>query len=328
MLYVLICLAFLLALCIFYMILSFIFIRPKLIQRVTVFTDPVNTNAEVLQNINRNSKKYMLPITKMIEIFGKGISSINFMTRLKNNHQKELIKAGIPLKGEEFIVIQLMMSALFIVLTYRLTNSFFISFCFSFLGFIVSKYIVTFKKNKRIKKFNDQLGDTIVLLSNSLKVGHSFVQSVATASQEMPEPISKEFGKFLHEIRLGVTTEDAFKNFLDRVESDDLELLITAVNIQRQTGGNLADILDTISKTIRERIKIKGEIKTLTAQGRLSGIIVALLPFALAGVISIIDPEYVRPLYTSKIGILLLSIAIVNETIGYLIIKKIVKIEF
>lgn len=327
MIYILICLFFLVASLVLYLILSVILIRPKIISRVTVFTDPVNTT-EQIKKPHKNKQKYILPFTRIIAVFGKAVNNLNFLTRLKVKHQKELIKAGIPLKGEEFIVIQIMTCVLFTLFTIQITYNIFISLCIGFLGFRLPKLVVLYKKNKRIKKFNDQLGDTIVLLSNSLKVGHSFMQAVATAAQEMPEPISKEFSKFLHEMKLGVTTEDAFKNMLERIESDDLSLVITAVNIQRQTGGNLADILDIISKTIRERIKIKGEIKTLTAQGRLSGLIVALLPFVLIGVISLIDPEYIKPLYTTKIGFVLLSVAIINEAIGYMIIKKIVKIDF
>lgn len=327
MVYLLMCLVLISVLLMVYGILSIFLVRSKTIDRIDVFINPIPIKKEI--KIKEKKKGNLLKyLSNIIELFGNGINNINIMSRLKENNQKELIKADILLKGEEFIAIQLFLSVILGLTFYNLSDEMVVGFLFSLFGLILPKFYLTYKKNKRVKKFNDQLGDAIVLISNSLKVGHSFMQSIDTASKEMPEPISKELGKFLHETRLGASVETAFKSLLDRVESDDLSLLITAVNIQRQTGGNLAQILDTISKTIQERIKIKGEIKTLTAQGKLSGVIVTGLPFVIVGVVSCIDPEYLKPLYTTKLGLILLCVAFVNEVIGYIIINKIVKIDF
>jgi len=143
----------------------------------------------------------------------------------------------------------------------------------------------------------------------------------------MEGPLAMEFAKTLREINFGTTTEQALQNMVFRVESDDLDLMITSVLIQRQIGGNLAEILDNISNTLRERIRIKGEIKTLTAQGRISGIIIGLLPPILIGVLLLLNPNYIGVLLEKKIGILLLSVGALSEVIGVMIIRKIVNIE-
>ena len=307
-----------------YFLLNVIFNKPRIINRVHVFTE-IKENQNSAKNEER---KRIIKLSGLLSVFGNAIAKFNLMKKLKNKNQKELIKAGIPLKGEEFIAIQLIVGISFFIIAFKTLGTIIAGGLILMIGFYIPMIIVQLKKNKRMKLFNDQLGDTIVLISNSLKVGHSFLQAVDTASIEMPEPISKEFSKLVHEIRLGASFESAFDNLVQRVESDDLNLLITAVNIQRQTGGNLSEILDNISKTIRERIRIKGEIKTLTAQGKLSGIIVSILPIVIAAAIYMIDPQYLEPLYSTKIGLMLLCAAFFNEIIGYLIIHKIIKIDF
>ena len=133
-------------------------------------------------------------------------------------------------------------------------------------------------------------------------------------ANEMPDPISREFRILINEMQLGISTEEALTNLSERVENEDLELLVTAVLIQRQIGGNLSEILDNISSTIRGRVKLKGEISALTAQGRMSGIIVSLLPFALAGLLIIINPTYFTPMISNPIGIIMMLVGIVRIT--------------
>ena len=144
---------------------------------------------------------------------------------------------------------------------------------------------------------------------------------------ELKEPFSKEFGKLLKEMTLGISTEEAFKGMLDRVESEDLKLLVNAILIQKDIGGNLAEILDNISETIRERQKIKNEVKTLTAQGRLSGIIITLMPVILGLLIYMFNKEYIMLLFTTTIGLVMLGTAFVSQVIGIFMIRKIVDVE-
>lgn len=198
------------------------------------------------------------------------------------------------------------------------------------LSFVPNLY-VGWAARKRIKSFNNQLGDGITLMANSLRSGYSFLQSMDLVSREAPAPMSSEFRRVVQEIGLGLSTEEALGNLLRRVPSDDLDLLITAVNIQHEVGGNLAQILETIGHTIRERVRIKGEIAVLTAQGRISAYVITALPILLAIGITLLNPDYMAPMF--KFGLppqawcCLPVSALVMIVIGFFVIMKIVDIE-
>lgn len=190
---------------------------------------------------------------------------------------------------------------------------------------------VAYAARRRVKAFNNQLGDSITMMANSLRSGYSFLQSMELVSREAPAPTSQEYRRVVQEVGLGLSTEAALANLLRRVPSDDLDLLITAVNIQMEVGGNLAQILDTIGHTIRERVRIKGEIAVLTAQGRISAYVITFLPIALAVIITVINPDYMAPMF--KFGMppdawcCLPVTALVMIVIGFFSIMKIVDIE-
>ncbi|GAC1337800.1 MAG: type II secretion system F family protein [Candidatus Dormibacteria bacterium] len=190
-----------------------------------------------------------------------------------------------------------------------------------------SGFVLRFLQNRRARLFNRQLGDTIILLSNALKAGFSFAQALATVAKNASSPISEEFSRATREIQLGINVDDALTHMVERNKSEDFDLMVTAVQIQRVVGGNLAEILDTISHTIRERVRIQGEIRTLTAQARASGWIILVLPIALAGILSVISPSYFNPMFTETIGQVMLATGVVMMAIGYAIIQKITKIE-
>ncbi|HEY8656425.1 MAG TPA: type II secretion system F family protein, partial [Candidatus Limnocylindria bacterium] len=175
--------------------------------------------------------------------------------------------------------------------------------------------------------FNKQLPDTIVLLSNSLRAGSSFLQSIELVSREGAPPMSEEMGRVVREVNLGLGMEEALANLVRRIKSDDLDLMVTAIGIQQQVGGNLAEILDTIAFTIRERVRIKGDINTLTAQGRVSGYLVAFLPIGLGVALNAINPAFMQPLFTETIGRILIAVGAVMMTIGFLAIRKITDIK-
>jgi tight adherence protein B len=241
--------------------------------------------------------------------------------------EHKLIQAGLPLKGSEFLVICLG-SALFVgVLCLLLIGKVIIAMLGFAVGFSLPLFVLRVIIERRVKAFNNQLGDCLVLIANSLRTGYSFMQAIQMVASEMLPPISVEFARTLREMNLGVTTEEALNNLAKRINSDDLDLVLTAVMIQRQIGGNLAEILDNIAGTIRERMKIKGEIKTLTAQGRVSGVIVGVMPIGLGLVIQVINPEYVRVLFTTDIGLFMLGGAAVSLIFGIFVIRKIVNIE-
>jgi tight adherence protein B len=194
------------------------------------------------------------------------------------------------------------------------------------VGFFGPDWFVKFRMGKRLKAFNGQLGDTIGLLANSLRSGYSMLQSMELVSRESPDPIGVEFRRVVREVGLGLTIQDSLTNLLRRMPSDDLDLLITAINIQYEVGGNLAQILDTISHTIRERVRIKGEIQVLTAQGRVSGYIISALPPLIGVVVTVINPSYMNTMWDFP-WIIMPICGGVMVFVGFLVIMKIVNIE-
>jgi len=197
---------------------------------------------------------------------------------------------------------------------------------FAVLGWFAPDWYLRFMQSRRIRAFNGQLGDTIVLMANSLRSGYSFLQTMELVGKESPPPMSVEFRRAVREVGLGVGVQEALMNLLRRVPSEDLDLMLTAVTIQFEVGGNLATILDTIAHTIRERVRIQGEIRTLTAMGRASGWIISLLPFFLAFVIMLINPTYMTPMFRWP-WICMPICAVIMIAIGAYLIMKIVTIE-
>lgn len=241
--------------------------------------------------------------------------------------EHKLIQAALPMRGAEFLVICLGAALAGAVLFMMLSSSFVLSFLGGGIGFCIPLLVLRIKIDQRKKAFNDQLGDTIILIANALRTGYSFMQAIEMVSREMPKPIGEEFARVLREMNLGVLTEEALNNMAKRVNSDDLDLVITAVLIQRQVGGNLSVILDSIANTIRERIKIKGQIKTLTAQGKISGIIIGMLPIAIGSIIFLINPEYVKVLFVDPMGQFMLMVSVISQIIGMIVIRKIINID-
>lgn len=204
-------------------------------------------------------------------------------------------------------------------------------------GMRIPKIYINFTANKRMQTFDNQLGDTLNLWVNALRSGYSVLQALETIATELPPPVSKEFERVVQEVRLGLSMSQSLGNMYNRVPSEDLDLVITAVNIQREVGGNLAEVLDTISFTIRERVRIKGEIRALTAQGRASGWIISILPIALGLLLYIINPTYVSELWVMEApflipnvlpcGWLVLGFGGIMIGAGAFAISKIVDIE-
>ncbi len=195
------------------------------------------------------------------------------------------------------------------------------------IGYFLPRIWVGRRISGRLGAFNKQLPDTITLLSNSLRAGSSFLQSIELVSREGAAPMAEEMGRVVREVNLGLGMEEALQNLVRRIKSEDLDLMVTAISIQQQVGGNLAEILDTIAFTIRERVRIKGEINTLTAQGRYSGYLVAMLPIGLAFVLNIINPSFMQPLFTQLIGRILVGVGVILMTIGFFAIQKITNIK-
>lgn len=178
-----------------------------------------------------------------------------------------------------------------------------------------------------MKAFTNQLGDAVAMLSNAIKSGFTFQQAMDVVAKELKGPISEEFTRALNEVKLGITLEEALEGICNRVRNDDFEMVAMAVVIQRQVGGNLSQILDTVGETIRDRIKLKGEIKTLTAEGVVSGWAIGLLPIAVGGVCMAMNPNYFKGMWESEFGKYILGLCIASEIVGGLIIKWIINVK-
>ena len=239
---------------------------------------------------------------------------------------EQLQKADLKLRTSEFIAIQFGLVALLAIIGF-LRWGIIQAIIAGVLGYFIPGFYVRYRMGKRLKAFNNQLGDTLVLLSNALKAGYSFAQAVDTVAKNAVPPMSDEFSRAVREMNLGGSVEEALNNMLKRIESADFDLVVTAVAIHRTVGGNLAEILDNIAHTIRERIRIKGEIKTLTAQASASGTLITILPIGLAVFLYFVTPTYFKPMTENFIGWAMIGFAIFLIFIGNLIIRKITAIE-
>src|SRR6202171_2846075 len=240
--------------------------------------------------------------------------------------QRDLARASLKLRVAEYYYIRVG-TALGLGLVLGLLRDPLSGLVGAILGYFLPRIYVGRRIGGRLGAFNKQLADTITLLSNSLRAGSSFLQSIELVSRETPDPMGEEMGRVVREVNLGLAMEEALSNLVRRIRSDDLDLMVTAIGVQQQVGGNLAEILDTIAFTIRERVRIKGEINTLTAQGRVSGYLVAFLPIGLGVALNAINPAFMAPLFTETIGRILIGVGAVMMTIGFLAIRKITDIK-
>ncbi|MDP9237979.1 MAG: type II secretion system F family protein [Chloroflexota bacterium] len=195
------------------------------------------------------------------------------------------------------------------------------------IGYNLPKWYLKRRRKSRIAKLNAQLPEALTMVSNSLKAGFGLLQALNVASDQMSHPISTELGRTIHEMNIGSSAEEALSALSERSGSYDLDIVVTAILVQRTVGGNLGEILDTVAETMRERIRIRGEIATLTGQQMLTGIVIGLLPVALGLGFQLLSPGYINPLFTTLIGKMLLAIAVVLETVGIMIIQRILDIE-
>jgi tight adherence protein B len=202
------------------------------------------------------------------------------------------------------------------------------------IGFFLPRMWLGRRRASRLSAFNKQLPDTITLIANALRAGSSFLQAIEMVVREAQPPVTVEFGRVVREVNLGLAFDVALDNMVRRVRSDDLELMATAIGIQHQVGGNLAEILDSIAFTIRERVRIKGEIRSLTAQQRMSGYVVAGLPIGVCALLMVVSPAFMSPMFENPpallglpMGVVILATGLFFMFIGFMVIRRIVAIE-
>ena len=236
-------------------------------------------------------------------------------------------KAGIPLLGTEFLLVLAISVVIAFVAATFISKRLHIG-VLSALGVAMAEWVyVLIRIDRREAAFTNQLGDCLMMVANAMRAGFSFLQAMDLISKEMEPPISEEFRHVMRDISLGASVERALEDMDKRVNSPDFSLVVTAVLIQQQVGGDLAHILDTISETIQDRIRMRREVKTLTAQGRMSGWVLAALPVATGLLISSMSPGYMDPLLNNRIGHMAMAAAAVLEIIGFFVIQRIVDID-
>lgn len=216
---------------------------------------------------------------------------------------RELARADMKLKAGEYIALMVIAAVgTGFVAWFIGSQSLFLGLLGAVLGLFLPRFYVKRQQQARLHRFNEQLPDMLSLMVNGLRAGFSTVQAMESVSKELPPPICDEFRRVVQEMQLGVPMEKALANLVQRVPSDDLDMVITAINVQREVGGNLAEILDTISYTIRERVRVQGEIRVLTTQVAYSGRFLSLLPVLMLVAMYIMNRDYVMEFFSPDAG--------------------------
>ncbi|MCG3148851.1 MAG: hypothetical protein PCFJNLEI_02300 [Verrucomicrobiae bacterium] len=276
--------------------------------------------------------------------FQKALNSLfgrSYLQRIEDS----LVQADVPMRAVEYVLLRLVLAGLGVIISMYLLpdpNNSSISLlrllAFAGLGYFTPAISVKFHQRRRRAKFVSQLADALMLLTNSLRSGYGFLKGLELVAKEMSDPISKELHRTLREINLGATVDQALLNLGRRVNSPDLDIVISAYLIQKDVGGNLTEIMEKVAETIRERIRIHGDIRVLTAQGRLSGLVVGLLPVALFLIFLFNTPDYFAPMFGPPtleilprvelpLGVLWLLGAFIWQCIGGYIIYRIIDIK-
>jgi tight adherence protein B len=290
--------------------------RTSVEQRLQTVAGPTEIETD-----KKESKKRATPVADSLNRALEG-------RKVSENLSTQLARADLKVTVAEFLILQVLVALGVAVGGYFLFNTIVLAILAAVIGWFAPRWFVSYRQGQRLRAFSDQLGDALNLMVNGLRSGYSVLQAMEAVSREMPPPISSEFARVVQEVQIGLPLDQALGNMLRRIKSDDLDLVITAVNVQREVGGNLAEILDVISFTIRERVRIKGEVRTLTAQGRYSGYVISLLPIGLALVLFCVNKPYVERLFTTGFcGWAMVVCGLLMIGTGFIAIQKIVTIE-
>ena len=283
----------------------------------------------------KDSAKQPQSTTPMTDWINKRVSGSSFGDRIA----RDLARADLKLKPGEFVALMAISAFFFGGLIWYMAGGIgnniapLIGIVGAVVGLFIPRFYVNSQQGKRLQKFNDQLGDMLNLMVNGLRAGYSTMQAMEAISKELPAPICDEFRRVVQEIQLGVSMQVALDNLLRRIPSDDLDLVVTAVNVQREVGGNLSDILDTISYTIRERVRIKGEIRVLTTQVMYSGRFLSMMPIFVLVILYFLNRAYMMEFFNPDnnknlpCGYIALACGAILILLGYVVMNKIGDIE-
>jgi tight adherence protein B len=272
---------------------------------------------------DRAKEERASPVADFLDRVGEG-------SNLFDNIAKNLAQADLKFRASEYLMLIVLAAVMMTFIGYIISSSIPFAILGGIFGAFLPQLYVSRSKSQRLKKFNNQLGDMLNLMVNGLRAGYSTMQAMEAVSKELPSPISVEFRRVVQEMQLGLSMEDALDHLVRRITSDDLDLVITAINVQREVGGNLAEILDVISYTIRERVRIQGEIAALTAQGRATAWVISALPIILVVLLFLINRPYIMQFFnpeTRGCGIPIIVLAGIMVLSGFAVVQKIVKID-
>lgn len=275
----------------------------------------------------RTSEKAQKTFTESIRYFFTRLASPFADFASMHTWDVKMRQAGIPLLGGEFFVVIFLSATLMAAGTWMLTLDMISAVLIGIFTIVFIWLIVSWRVSRRKAVFIGQLSDALTTMSNALRAGYSFQQAMATVAREMEPPIAEEFAQVTQEVAMGVPLEVSLEAMNRRVDSSDFDLVVTAVIIQREVGGNLAQILDTISETIVERVRLKREMYTLTAQGRMSARVIFLLPFVIGTCLYLINPSQIMLLFEEPAGRLALGCSFLLEVVGVAVIQRILDVK-
>ena len=244
-------------------------------------------------------------------------------------HESRMKKRNrdMKMRPEEFLTIWLLVTVVPAALIVLFLQNSVIALVVLIICLLVPMLLIKMKQKKRVKKFESQLSDALIIACSCLKSGLSFTQAMETIAKDMDDPISGEFALVIKEMSMGASMEEALDKLNTRIKSKHLALMVSAVLVQRQTGGNLSQILENISNTIKERMKLQQELKSATASGKMSGTVVGMMPIAILLMFFVVNKDFVMPLFTENLGRIFLGVAAGLEVTCFLIIKKITTIK-
>ncbi|KAB2906323.1 MAG: type II secretion system F family protein [Anaerolineae bacterium] len=308
-----------------------------------IYTIRRDRQKQIEERLGRYTSEYGSQLSELLEAEGtqlhqatsiellqeaadKAIAESNFASIWKS----QLSRADLKLTPAEFLGMHFVSVIGFFLAAYLVVfrGNIILSLIAGVIGFFAPRIWVSMKIGRRLNQFESQLPDNLQMWVNGLRSGYSVLQAIEGIAREAAEPTATEFKRVVKEVQLGIPMDEALDHMLTRMPSDDLDLVITAVNIQREVGGNLAEILEVISHTIRERIKLKGEIRVLTAQGRVTGYIIGGMPVFLLGFLMMANPDYVGRLFENRMcGWPMLGCGAGMISLGVAVIQRIIDIE-
>jgi len=241
--------------------------------------------------------------------------------------QKMLAQAGMTVRAGNFLGMSALAGVAAAIVFYILSKRVEVAWVALLVGFILPYSVASFRRNKRFEKFEELFPEAIDTLARAVRAGHAFTTALEMITSEVAEPVSGEFRQLYEEQKFGMPVRDALINLTERMPLVDVKFFVTAVMLQRETGGNLAEILDNLSYVIRERFKIQRQVRVYTAQGRLTMALLMGMPPIIVTVMLVLNPSFIRPLFSDPIGHTLLVAGITLQTVGYFVIRKIIKIQ-